>query len=523
MLLHGNHRIRNVEPGSEDPVVVSVIYVTAAKTFDGPVGGYKTLDGSDLGEDGAPPAPTNASSPSQTEDAQNSGQDSRSPTSATPNAQQMSMGEPTQISAQLSQQTLKSEQNLNPSPTNRETDAAGSFSPTFSTKFVKSASEASATDPSIATSRSAGAPSVRESSGAVPSFTDQSAKTGTASSVPTLATTNKTQKMSGGAAAGLVIGILVIIGALFLLFLCLRRKKNMKKLYGKTDDEKAPLGSQAGVGRVPSTNSVRTTASAPRLSLRPVTQFLPDLGGRGKNSNMSPTADGPTHDALNIPNENFSEKKGPSDQGNEQTNPFGAHAEVNDGTAPPVQIKQATNPFGNQAEDVHSSGFAEPPPVQAPAPLRVRTPTPDPSSANGVVAAAILGGARDERYKTPNQLNVSPSRSISPVSSVAGTEFSTTSISPNHPVQSLPQSNVHRVQLDFKPSMDDELGLQAGQLVRLLHEYDDGWVSFSSQVTHTHRLMNNAGPLHSSRSLSTRRRPSYLPLSSAGEAPPRRK
>jgi hypothetical protein len=25
--------------------------------------------------------------------------------------------------------------------------------------------------------------------------------------------------------------------------------------------------------------------------------------------------------------------------------------------------------------------------------------------------------------------------------------------------------------------MDDELELRAGQLIRLLHEYDDGWVS----------------------------------------------
>lgn len=37
-------------------------------------------------------------------------------------------------------------------------------------------------------------------------------------------------------------------------------------------------------------------------------------------------------------------------------------------------------------------------------------------------------------------------------------------------------SNVHRVQMDFNPSMDDELELRVGQLVRLLHEYDDGWV-----------------------------------------------
>jgi hypothetical protein len=40
-----------------------------------------------------------------------------------------------------------------------------------------------------------------------------------------------------------------------------------------------------------------------------------------------------------------------------------------------------------------------------------------------------------------------------------------------------PQSTVHRVTLDFKPTLEDEMGLTAGQLVRLLHEYDDGWVS----------------------------------------------
>jgi hypothetical protein len=31
--------------------------------------------------------------------------------------------------------------------------------------------------------------------------------------------------------------------------------------------------------------------------------------------------------------------------------------------------------------------------------------------------------------------------------------------------------------------MNDELELHAGQLVRLLHEYDDGWVSGSGNAT----------------------------------------
>ncbi|KAF3935968.1 hypothetical protein ABW19_dt0208129 [Dactylella cylindrospora] len=36
-------------------------------------------------------------------------------------------------------------------------------------------------------------------------------------------------------------------------------------------------------------------------------------------------------------------------------------------------------------------------------------------------------------------------------------------------------SPVHRILVDFKPSMADELELNAGEVVRLLHEYDDGW------------------------------------------------
>lgn len=45
-------------------------------------------------------------------------------------------------------------------------------------------------------------------------------------------------------------------------------------------------------------------------------------------------------------------------------------------------------------------------------------------------------------------------------------------------------TNVYRVQLDFRPSMDDELDLRAGQLVRVLHEYDDGWVSPATSADH---------------------------------------
>lgn len=456
MIPREDHRIRNVEPESQDPVVVSVIYVTASKTFDGPVGGYMTLSASG-DADLVPPVIAESTSAIQSTQVQQSKQDSGSPKSSALQAQHLSSSEPTQI----------------PSSTPKVINAAASSSPGFSTKLVEPS-----VDSSAAKSHSIVSSSSRETSSAVSSFIDQSATSGPVISTLAPVSTNKSHGVSGGAAAGLAIGILVIIGALVTLLLCFRRKKSAKKSYEKADNEKAPTSIRSGVERVPSAHSTRTTASAPRLSLRPVTQFLPDLGGRGRSGNAGATTGGPTDSTLNVPNENFSEKAVPSGQGSDPTNPFGVHAEVAEGNMQPTLTNQPTNPFGNHAETVHDPRLVEPPPVQAPAPLRVRTPTPDPASVNGVVAAAIAGGARDERYRVPNQLNVSPARSTSPTLSVAGTEFSTTSVSPSQVANSPPFGNVHRIQLDFKPSMDDELGLQAGQLVRLLHEYDDGWVSF---------------------------------------------
>jgi hypothetical protein len=48
----------------------------------------------------------------------------------------------------------------------------------------------------------------------------------------------------------------------------------------------------------------------------------------------------------------------------------------------------------------------------------------------------------------------------------------------NSPKKPAPASKpVHRVQMDFIPSMDDELEIHTGQLLKIKHEYDDGWVS----------------------------------------------
>jgi len=56
--------------------------------------------------------------------------------------------------------------------------------------------------------------------------------------------------------------------------------------------------------------------------------------------------------------------------------------------------------------------------------------------------------------------------------------FVSSGASTNSPSAGAGPNDVHRIHADFTPSMDDELELRAGALVRMLHEYDDGWVSF---------------------------------------------
>nr|OQO19664.1 hypothetical protein B0A51_10973 [Rachicladosporium sp. CCFEE 5018] len=193
--------------------------------------------------------------------------------------------------------------------------------------------------------------------------------------------------MSGGAKAGVAFAVILALGLLAgLAFFCYRRRKNPKsheEITNEKYNEKSGFSAAPKINRFSadsdklSARSSNTPATAPRLSLRPVTQFLPNLSDKRQSSSAweRPQNKNPFADA--------SEK---------QANPFAE----GDGT-------DRTNSMSST------------------------------NSANSATAAA--GGAPAAR-------------------------------GPN---------NVHRVQLDFKPSMEDELELISGQLVRMLHEYDDGW------------------------------------------------
>lgn len=160
------------------------------------------------------------------------------------------------------------------------------------------------------------------------------------------------------------------------------------------------------------------------------------------------------------------------------------------------------NPFGNHAEAVDPVNAAGPPVIQATGPGGE-------AMAGAAAAGAVVGLARgaSKRGNGPKPLDFTQKLPDIGQPSPSGTEFSF-SEAPSTPVATSgaaaiaaaggPQNAmVHRVQLDFKPSMEDELEIRAGQLVRVLHEYDDGWVS-SPVTTALVDINFLAGSLHPS-------------------------
>lgn len=316
-----------------------------------------------------------------------------------------------------------------------------------------------------------------------PTPVGQTAQSTTASATPT--TSAKAQESSGdntAAKAGIVIGVLagVFVVAAIVYFLFSRRRKQIEK-QRLADDEKVngPFGDHAAIPTTPS--------RAPRLSLRPVTQFLPNL-----NPHPHPDRRASRGAAIAmVASPNSSRAPGQS---------------AWERPLPPVNANPA-NPFGDNAERLHTAIPEEPStPLDSHSAGNVGVanttyspPGVSPISAvagAGAVAGVVAGAGavsgltrkQSVRKDVPKPLDLTLPPPLSAVPpSPAGTEFSVSSLSPGQspgPSASAaaiaaaggPQTSaVHRVQLDFKPTLEDEMGLRAGQLVRLLHEYDDGW------------------------------------------------
>jgi len=297
--------------------------------------------------------------------------------------------------------------------------------------------------------------------------------------------------MSGGAKAGLAFGIIFALAALaFLVLFCYRRKKRHSKMHQKLGDEKSAYQQQQQqqlkqpqpvMPAAPPLigTSLRSTESlnAPRLSLRPVTEFSPNfMGSNTRSSNLGAVADAGVSSqdgsrGLRPASASAWERRGEQHHANNPNNPFGNHAETvelqptaqasqlaptlpNVELAPVATVAGATAAAETAASRPASDGVT-------PKPLSIKSHKTSASAVSAISANTDEGSISQATAAVPVAANAAAG------GAVAGAG------PPGSPTGAL---NVHRVQLDFKPSMEDELELRAGALVRLLHEYDDGWV-----------------------------------------------
>jgi hypothetical protein len=396
--------------------MVSIVYVTASKTFDGPIGGFTTM---------GPVAPKPTAQKAD-------------PTTTAPKVEStVSPKKSSKIVVDTSAESTGTELPKSLVPT----DSAATTLPLLA-----------ATDlPTTTTSK-------KHSSTGSAALSSE-----TSGSTSAKATTSESGGMSTAGKAGLAIGIILLFGAVLALALFFFKKRKEKLQKERLDDEKTDMFG-SGPERMASTRSI-TTANAPRLSLRPVTQFLPNLGEK-RQSRGNALALTPAAAAQQPRNSPWERPIGGQDAA--RANPFGNHAEVIDSAN--ASGPAVVNDVGPGGEIVAGSTAA--------------------------VAGAAVGLARGASKRVPNQMDFTKGGQKGPFMgppSPAGTEFSMASDSPGTPTLSSGaaaiaaaggpvNSSVHRVQLDFKPSMDDELELRAGQLIRLLHEYDDGWVCFTLNI-----------------------------------------
>ncbi|KAK2590545.1 hypothetical protein QQS21_011778 [Conoideocrella luteorostrata] len=418
----GNNQRDEEGGGGGGATVIHTVYKTLEPTFEGPVAGYSTINIDPNPEPTQAPIPTTKPAPKPTV------ADSKPAPSPVVKA---SSSIPTVI-----------RQPLSTSSTLDTVLAKATGQPTFSHSVE------------ISDQISTPVPTLNIAATASPSASDSAA------------VKDGGDGTSAGAKAGIAFGVLggVLIVGLAVFFLFNRRRKQAAAARGEADNEK-----HRGNDNPFETMTIRSDPHAPRISLRPVTQFLPNWSLDKRTSKGAAAALAPTA-AMGA---------------NRQRNGTWDRSATNQNTHP-------ANPFGNQAERVPEPTIDE----------HSSIPPSDPFTANGPAIAVGAGagavtagaGAASLARKTSmrkggqQNLDLTVPAALGPMPpSPAGTEFSMSSIGPNSAMPHSngaaaiaaaggpPNSNVHRVQLDFKPSLDDEMGMKAGDLVRLLHEYDDGW------------------------------------------------
>jgi hypothetical protein len=365
--------------------------------------------------------------------------------------------------------------------------------------------------------------------------------------------------LSGGAKAGIAFGVLIPVAALLIgALILIRRKKQQKDAGEKLDDEKAGYAKQADAlpsfpapapapapalapaqSQTPSVTEVAVrstdTLTAPRLSLRPQTQFDPRMSklaspngataaGAGAGALTAAAAVGAAGGKRSPSPQSAWERPGAEKNSNDPANPFGDHAINNNAQPAPAPQPRASSPINIDAADFPLPGSVAPS-------ERAISLVPDPSSDNLSLAPSNPATASNLSLIAPgtptSSLGMAAAAGVAGAAAAgvagaaaAGVAGAAAAGAANNRNSPPPADNVYRVQLDFEPSMEDELGIRAGQLVRILHAYDDGWVS-TVLVRFTFKANKVIGTLHAYGSLPTRCRPSYLPVKELCQASPR--
>jgi hypothetical protein len=314
-----------------------------------------------------------------------------------------------------------------------------------------------------------------------------------------------------------------LVAFLAIYFLFTRRRKQMEQEKRAMEEDEKRNGPFSDKHAIQAATSTPTTpATAPRLSLRPGSQFLPNLNAHpdrraSRGATVAMTAQNSRNLAGNQPNNtenpfgNHAERMYTPipEEGPRPVSPMSVH-ESEVGTAITTNSPPRNSPMANAASNNAASveaaaggvavGLARQTSIQrgnAPRALDITRRASDRARTSDVQGQSDGSGLTRKASlrkdtSAPHPLDLTMPKPLDTVpASPAGTEFSFNSVAPGQnpgPSGSAaaiaaaggpPQSTVHRVQLDFKPTMEDEMELRAGQLVRLLHEYDDGWVSFS--------------------------------------------
>ncbi|KAI1100654.1 hypothetical protein F4804DRAFT_36604 [Jackrogersella minutella] len=433
---------------AEPSTVYQTVYKTLSKTFDGPIAGYSTVGQTDdtHGTQAVVASPTPVI---------------QVPTTATQVKAEDTNTTPTLLlapatSAQDTKSPEKSVENTLPE----------SLVPTASVDLDDHSTLAVAT--STPTTLSQATKNLETSQG---TSATNAAAAASASASSTAAASPSSSDNSGAAKAGIAIGVLggVLVVGLIIFYLINKRRKQVEQQQIQ-DNEKShgPVG-----GRPISMLSTQTSATAPQLSLRPVTEFMPTFSERRSSKGAAlALATGAASAHPQHANRSPCERPSPGSV-NDPKNPFGNHAER---PYTPTNNGQPTNPFENPENVVGVAQTTNSPPKFSPITTGV--------VAGAAAAAALNRKASTSRKDAPPPLDLTiPTTPPSP----ADTEFSVHSVGPGQspgPSRSAAAiaaaggpaaTAVYRVQLDFNPTLDDEMDLRAGQLVRLLHEYDDGW------------------------------------------------